>query len=326
MIVDVIYGFLGSGKTTFISRILKEWGGKEKIVVLVNEFGDVGIDGTLLQGQNSKIIEMPSGCICCTLQSDFKTQMLDILQTIHPERLIIEPTGVATIGQIRAIIELQIFEDVIDTINNILIADATGFMALYKANRYFVESQVLNARLILLNKCDKVDQKRAVLLRDAISAINPDATVLLTEYGGVDWAQYQLAMATPPSSPPRQFLPAGQIHLEEEKPEEGQIYLQNEQDALGYESIGLTFDNLHFSQPMLENLFRQLQSSAMGTVVRAKGIFRVGRKWILLELASGEISTQPVREAEQSKVSIIGKGLNRKAIGAAFERCVSGGS
>jgi len=114
--------------------------------------------------------------------------------------------------------------------------------------------------------------------------------------------------------------------LEEEKPEEGQIYLQNEQDALGYESIGLTFDNLHFSQPMLENLFSQLQSSAMGTVVRAKGIFRVGRKWILLELASGEISTQPVREAEQSKVSIIGKGLNRKAIGAAFERCVSGGS
>ena len=234
MIVDVIYGFLGSGKTTFISRILKEWGDKEKIVVLVNEFGEVGIDGTLLQGHGGKIVEMPSGCICCTLQSDFKTQMLDILQTIHPERLIIEPTGVATIGQIRAIIELQIFEDVIDTINNILIADATGFMALYKANRYFVESQVTNARLVLLNKCDKVDHRKALLIRDAISVINPDATVLMTEYGGVDWTQYQLAMTTPPSSPSRQFLPDGQIHLEEEKPEEEQIYLQNEQDALGY--------------------------------------------------------------------------------------------
>ena len=326
MIVDVIYGFLGSGKTTFISRILEEWGDKEKIVVLVNEFGEVGIDGTLLQGHGGKIVEMPSGCICCTLQSDFKTQMLDILQTIHPERLIIEPTGVATIGQIRAIIELQIFEDVIDTINNILIADATGFMALYKANSSFVESQVTNARLVLLNKCDKVDHRRASLVRDAISAINPDATVLLAEFGGVDWGQYKLALATPPISYHRQSLPAGHLHLEEEQPAEKPIRLQNEQDALGYESIGLTFDNLHFSQPMLENLFSQLQSSAMGTVVRAKGIFRVGRKWILLELASGEISTQPVREAEQSKVSIIGKGLNRKAIGAAFERCVSGGS
>ena len=74
---------------------------------------------------------------------------------------------------------------------------------------------------------------------------------------------------------------------------------------------------------MLENLFSQLQSSVMGTVVRAKGIFRVGRKWILLELASGEISTQPVRQADQSKVSVIGQRLDRKAIGAAFERCVS---
>jgi G3E family GTPase len=324
MIVDVIYGFLGSGKTTFISRILQEWGSKEKIVVLVNEFGDVGIDGTLLQGQNSKVIEMPSGCICCTLQSDFKTQMLDILETIHPERLIIEPTGVATIGQIRAIIELQIFEDVIDTINNILIADATGFMALYKANRYFVESQIVNARLVLLNKCDKVEHRRALLIRDAITVINPDATVLLTEYGGVDWAQYQLAMSTPPSSYSRQLLPAGQIPLEEGKPEAGQIRLQVDQDALGYESFGITYDDLLFNQPKLEHLFSQLQGPEMGTIVRAKGIFQVGRKWILMELASGEISTQPVRQSEQSKVSIIGKGLNRKAIGTAFERCVSG--
>ncbi len=325
MNVDVIYGFLGSGKTTFISRILQEWGGKEKIVVLVNEFGDVDIDGTLLQGHGGKIVEMPSGCICCTLQSDFKTQMLDILQTIHPERLIIEPTGIATIGQIRAIIELQIFEDVIDTINNILIADATGFMALYKANAPFVESQVTNARLVLLNKCDKVEHRRASLVRNAISVINPNATVLLAEYGGVDWGQYKLALATSPTSRHLHSVPAGHHHLEEEQPAGAPVQVHDEQDALGYESIGLTFDHLQFSQPMLENLFSQLQGPAMGDVVRAKGIFKVGRKWILLELASGETSTQPVREAEQSKVSVIGKGLDRKAIGAAFERCVSGG-
>jgi G3E family GTPase len=324
MIVDVIYGFLGSGKTTFISRILKEWGDKEKIVVLVNEFGEVGIDGTLLQGQGGKIVEMPGGCVCCTLQADFKSQMLDIFQMIHPERLIIEPTGVATIGQIRAIVELQVFEDVIDTVNNILITDATGFMALYKANSSFVESQVTNARLVILNKCDKVDHKRVLLIRDAISAINPDATVLLAEFGGVDWGQYQLALATSPTSRHRQSVPAGHLHPGEEHPGETPTHHHHEQDALGYESVGLTFDNLQFSQPLLEDLFSRLNDSAMGTVVRAKGIFQVGRKWILLELASGEISTQPVREAEQSKVAVIGKGLDRKAIGPAFERCVSG--
>ena len=194
-----------------------------------------------------------------------------------------------------------------------------------KANRYFVESQIVNARLVLLNKCDKVEPRRALLIRDAITAINPDATVLLTEYGGVDWAQYQLAMSTPPSSPPGQFLPAGQVVLEGEKHQAGQIRLRKEQDALGYESFGLTYDDLLFNQPKLENLFSQLQGPEMGTIVRAKGIFQVDRKWILMELASGEISTQPIRQSEQSKVSIIGKGLNRKAIGTAFERCVSGG-
>jgi G3E family GTPase len=325
MIVDVIYGFLGSGKTTFITRILKEWGNREKIVVLVNEFGEVGIDGTLLQVYGGKIVEMPSGCICCTLQADFKSQMLDILQTMHPERLIIEPTGVATIGQVRSILELQIFEDAIEAVNNVLIADATGFMALYKANPDFVESQVMNARLVLLNKCDKVDHRRALLIRDAISAINPEATVLLTIHGGVDWGQYQLALVNPPPFHPRQSLQPGRIHLEKKEPEEKHIHLQTEQDALGYESFGLTYDDLLFNQPMLEKLFNQLQGSEMGTVVRAKGIFRVDHKWILMELASGEVSTQPVRQAEQSKVSVIGKGLDRKAIGAAFERCVSGG-
>jgi G3E family GTPase len=326
MIVDVIYGFLGSGKTTFIIRVLQEWGDKEKIVVLVNEFGEIGIDGTLLWDQGGKIVEMPSGCICCTLQSDFRSQMLDILQTIHPERLIIEPTGVATIAQVRSIIEAQIFEDAIAAINNVLIADATGFMSLYKANPHFVESQVKNARLVLLNKCDMVDHRRALLTRDAISAINPEATVLLTEYGGVDWGQYQLALAAPPSAPHWQLLHAGPTHLEAEEPEENHIHGHTEPNALGYESFGFAYDDLAFNQPMLEDLFRRLNSSEMGEVVRAKGIFQIDHKWILMDLASGEISTQPVRQAEQSKVSIIGKRLDRKAIGAALEKCVSGGA
>jgi G3E family GTPase len=152
MIVDVVFGFLGSGKTTFISRILRDWGTAEKIVVLVNEFGDVGIDGTLLTSRGGNVVEMPSGCICCTLQADFRSQMLEISRSMRPKRVIVEPTGVATIAQIRSIVDAQLFEDVIEKIHHIMIADATGFMGLYRANRHFVESQVKNAHLVLLNK------------------------------------------------------------------------------------------------------------------------------------------------------------------------------
>jgi len=196
MTVDVVFGFLGSGKTTFITRVLTEWGDREKIVVLVNEFGDVGIDGAILQGLGGNVIEMPSGCICCTLQADFRSQILEIFQTIRPQRVIIEPTGVATIGQIRSILQAQLFEEAIETIHYVLVADATGFMELYRANPGFVESQARGAHLILLNKCDRVDRTKAILIRSALSALNTEAPVLMTEFGAVDWGQYQAALTT----------------------------------------------------------------------------------------------------------------------------------
>ena len=325
MIVDIVFGFLGSGKTTFITKVLEEWGGKEKIVVLVNEFGDVGIDGTLLKERGGNVVEMPSGCICCTLQSDFRTQLLDIMQSIQPQRVIIEPTGVATIAQIRSIIEAQLFEKVISRIHYVLISDATGFMGLYKANPHFVESQVKNARIVLLNKCDRVDKRKAMLTRDAISAINPDATVITTEFGAVDWSQYQLALSTPSGS---ETLQTGPTLISDHRQDgwigdKGAIHLHDEEDALGYESFGLVYSDLTFDEKDLSNFFEKLNASELGEVVRAKGIFRVGNKSILMELASGELSSQPVRPAEQSKVSVIGRKLNRKEIGGALERCVA---
>lgn len=325
MIVDIVFGFLGSGKTTFITKVLEEWGGKEKIVVLVNEFGDVGIDGTLLKERGGNVVEMPSGCICCTLQSDFRTQLLDIMQSIQPQRVIIEPTGVATIAQIRSIIEAQLFEKVISRIHYVLISDATGFMGLYKANPHFVESQVKNARIVLLNKCDRVDKRKAMLTRDAISAINPDTTVITTEFGAVDWSQYQLALSTPSGS---ETLQTGPTLISDHRQDgwigdKGAIHLHDEEDALGYESFGLVYSDLTFDEKDLSNFFEKLNASELGEVVRAKGIFRVGNKSILMELASGELSSQPVRPAEQSKVSVIGRKLNRKEIGGALERCVA---
>lgn len=322
--VDVVFGFLGSGKTTFITRVLGGWGEKEKIVVLVNEFGEVGIDGDLLGELGGNVVEMPSGCICCTLKTDFQSQIMEIIRTIRPQRIIIEPTGVATIGQIRSILEAQLFEEAIDSIRYVLIVDATGFMELYKANPRFVESQASGAHLIILNKCDRVEPKRATLIRNSLSALNPEATVLMTEFGAVDWGQYQAAFPPaqtsfnvrhtgldPASSPP----PQGNVT--------GLVQILEEQVALGFESLGLVFEGAAFDRQKLEDSFQQLNASKMGEVARAKGIFLVSGNWILMELASREFSSQPVRPAVKSKVSVIGKGLKKKEIRDAFERCIT---
>lgn len=332
MIVDIVFGFLGSGKTTFIIRALERWGSEEKIVILVNEFGDVGIDGDLLSGQGGDVVEMPSGCICCTLQSDFRSQMLDISRTIHPQRVIIEPTGVATIAQIRSIFEAQLFESTIEKINNIMIADATGFMNLYKANRHFVESQVGHAHLALLNKCDKVDKKKAMVIQGAILAINPEMTVLMTEFGAVDWAEYQLALSTAPRSRKKfRKRNSSKSHrvVEEfftEASHAEHHHFQEKEDALGYESFGCVYEGTSFDRNSLETFFQELNAAnaKMGEIVRAKGIFQINDKAMLIELASGEITWQPVGQINRSKVSIIGAGLNRNLISTSLQRCVSG--
>ena len=334
MIVDIIFGFLGSGKTTFIIKALEQWGAEEKIVVLVNEFGDVGLDGDLLTGRGGDVVEMPSGCICCTLQADFRSQMLEISRSIKPERVVIEPTGVATIAQVRAIIEAQLFEDTIEKINNILIADATGFMNLYKANRHFVESQVENAQLALLNKCDRVDKRKAMVTQSALSAINPEMTVLMTEFGAVDWAEYQFALSTAPGSGQSAWkkninrtdiTEAGDDHqFPHNEAHDLHIHLHENEDALGYESFGRVYQDISFDRGRLEDFFQQLNAaqSQMGEIVRAKGVFRIADKYILMELASAEFSSQPLSRSDQSKISIIGRGLDREMITAALERCV----
>ncbi len=328
MVVDIVYGFLGSGKTTFITRILNEWGGRERIAVLVNEFGEVGIDGDLLKGRGGNVVEMPSGCICCSLQSDFRTQILELIRTVRPDRVIIEPTGVATVSQIRSIVEAQLFEHAIDEIHDILVADVTGFMDLYRASRHFVESQVRNAHLVLLNKCDRVDRTKARLIRDAITSIHPEVVVLMTEFGAVEWAEYRQALSAAARAPHREPGPsagggADLAHATEAAPPA--LDLDTETDGLGLESVGYTFEGLSFDPGALQALYAELArpDSGLGRVVRAKGIFRTGDRSVLMELASGEVSVQPLPLRTQSKVSIIGKDLNRERIADVLNRTVS---
>ena len=331
MIVDIIFGFLGSGKTTFISHVLQEWDVAEKTVVLVNEFGEVGIDGELLTARGGNVVEMPSGCICCTLQADFKSQLLEIINTIGPQRIIIEPTGVATIAQIRSIIDAQLFEGVIHAVNNILIADATGFMALYKANRHFVENQVRHSDVVLLNKCDKTDKQRAMITRSAISAIHPELTVFMTKFGVVDRDEYNIALSTTSHSHDKnlkivpQRTEAAGHHESGRRHHGGHLHLHMQENGLGYETHGRVLNDVSFDKGALETFFLDMCSpeTALGEIVRAKGFFRIGNKGVLMELASGEFSSQPMGELKQSKVSIIGRKLRHKELDAAIHRCAA---
>jgi len=335
MIVDLVFGFLGSGKTTFITKMLQEWKTTEKVVVLVNEFGDVGIDGELFSSMDTTVVEMPSGCICCTLQSDFKNQFLEIERFHKPDRIVIEPTGVATIAQIQRILEVQVCEEKISHLNNILITDATGFMKFYKSNRHFVESQIQHAHIALINKCDRVNKHQTMLIRSSLLSVNPEVTVFLTQYGKLDWEDYQFTLAklnaAKPKLPDKDQTGIAINNLKDSKNYNhpntlhSGISLMENLPNLGFESFGTIFENNSFQKDRLESFFRQMTDnvSQYGKIVRAKGIFKVDTKWRIIELASKEVSSLPIRFAGESKVTIIGTDLKKDRIRTALDQCIA---
>ena len=115
--IDIVSGFLGAGKTTLIKKLLKEALSGQKVVLIENEFGEIGVDGGFLKEAGIEIKEMNSGCICCSLVGDFGTSLKEVLETYHPERILIEPSGVGKLSDVAAAVANVDFEDNIPSVS-----------------------------------------------------------------------------------------------------------------------------------------------------------------------------------------------------------------
>ncbi len=142
--IDIISGFLGAGKTTLIKKLLKESLKDEKVVLIENEFGEIGIDGGFLKEAGIDIKEMNSGCICCTLVGDFGTSLNEVLETYHPERIIIEPSGVGKLSDVMKAVENLETKEEIMLNSRVAVVDA-GKCKLYTKNfgEFFINLHML---------------------------------------------------------------------------------------------------------------------------------------------------------------------------------------
>ena len=155
MFVDVIGGFLGSGKTTTILHLLRERAmDPAKTVLLVNEFGKVGVDGALLEGEGGAVRELASGCICCTLKADFMLQIEDIVATYAPEHVVVEPSGVASMRDVLQALTHPRVAHLISELRTVLVLDVDDYDWFVEMSDTFVDAQIGLAQLILLNKTD----------------------------------------------------------------------------------------------------------------------------------------------------------------------------
>ena len=176
--VNIISGFLGAGKTTFIKKLLKEVYNDEQVVLIENEFGEIGIDSGFLKDAGIEIKEMNSGCICCSLVGDFSESLKEILEKFSPDRIIIEPTGVGKLSDVVEAVRNVEADLEIDTC--ITVCDATKCKMYMKNFGEFYNNQVKSAGCILLSRMDKIDEEKLHSCIEMLREVNPECAIITT--------------------------------------------------------------------------------------------------------------------------------------------------
>lgn len=192
--VDIISGFLGAGKTTLISKLLKEALKDEQVVLIENEFGEIGIDGGFLKDSGVEIREMNSGCICCSLVGDFGTSLKEVVDKYHPDRIIIEPSGVGKLSDvIKAVKDLHI-ENEIRLNSASTVADASKVKVYMKNFGEFFNNQIEHAGTIILSRTQNVSEDKLKKAIELIRTVNANAHIITTPWDDLEGTQILGAM------------------------------------------------------------------------------------------------------------------------------------
>ena len=176
--IDVISGFLGAGKTTLIKKLFESKLKNEKVVLIENEFGEIGVDGSFLKNSGVQIKEINSGCICCSLVGDFSKSMKELVENYAPDRIIIEPSGVGKLSDI-----IKAIEKVDEPLKINIVAtvvDGGKCKMYYKNFGEFYDDQVKQANTIIVSKADKLTNDKVLAAVELIKSLNPHATVVTT--------------------------------------------------------------------------------------------------------------------------------------------------
>ena len=185
--IDIVSGFLGAGKTTLIKKLLAEAFPGEKLVLIENEFGEISIDGGFLKDSGVQISEMSSGCICCSLVGDFNKALKDVHEQFHPDRILIEPSGVGKLSDVIVAVENTV-KDVPDMKLNsfVTVADATKVKIYMKNFGEFYNNQIESAGTIILSRTQKLNQEKLEAAVALLREKNPNAAILTTPWDELD--------------------------------------------------------------------------------------------------------------------------------------------
>ena len=187
--IDIFSGFLGAGKTTLIKKLIKEAFQGEKIVLIENEFGEIGIDGGFMREAGIQVNELNSGCICCSLVGDFREALKKVVETYHPDRILIEPSGVGKLSDVTRAVE-GVGETLPVSLNSFVTVADVNKVKLYMKNfGEFYDDQISHASCIILSRTGSADEKKVAAAVALIQEKNPTATIVTTDWNELTGAQ-----------------------------------------------------------------------------------------------------------------------------------------
>lgn len=319
--VDVVAGFLGAGKTTFLQRTLAEADPNTRTVALINDFGDVDVDGSLLAGRGADVVELPGGCICCSLKSDLAAQLEEVIARYQPGRILIEPSGVADIASLMNVLAAPTIAPFVKRQRLYTVIDAGAFLRDYAAMPGFFDAQARLSPTFIVNKADLARDGDLATIRDTLHALNPHAAIRTARHGVVDGDVTARVLERPAAD----AAPAPAIAAVDAGADERAPHHHHDHDPAGELSTWSAQLHGECDPQSLRDVLNAVAHGAFGEVARVKGVARAGAGWVHFDMAGGRASVAAFapRTNDEPRVVAIGRKVDGDRLQAAFDACAT---
>ena len=344
MKIDIYSGFLGAGKTTLIKKMISEAYCGEKLVLIENEFGEIGIDGGFLQDAGINITEMNSGCICCSLVGDFGKALNQVIAEYQPDRIVIEPSGVGKLSDVVAAVR-KVTKDDVNLGYTLAVVDATKVKVYMKNFGEFYNNQIETASTIVLSRTDNIAQTKLDTAVALLREHNADATLVTTPWDQLTGQQLLEAMegenslAQTLAEMEQEHHCCHGHHHEEEEHEHHCCHGHHHEDHHKHgEHCGCHDHDHHhdhhadevftawgtettrkFTAEEIHSALQELDSGKFGMILRAKGIVAgASGQWIHFDFVPGEENVRHGSAAVIGKLCVIGSKLDEAGVAGIF--------
>ena len=340
--IDIISGFLGAGKTTLIKKLLKEAFEGEQVVLIENEFGEIGIDGGFLKDAGIEIREMNSGCICCSLVGDFGASLKEVVEKYHPDRILIEPSGVGKLSDVIKAVQ-GVEEDVDIQLNSYTtVVDAKKCKMYMRNFGEFFDNQVQYAGAIIMSRTDIVDEKKAMESMELLRSINEKAAIITTPIEKLDGKKILEVTEHPVSLADELLKEEHEHHHHHDHDDEcgcghDHDHEQHHHDHDDECGCGHHHDHHHhhadevftswgretikkFTREGLEKMLESLSASEeYGVILRAKGMLPAeDGTWIYFDMVPEETEIREGSPEYTGRLCVIGSKLNEEKLAKLF--------